>query len=139
MHGRDSDSNSLSPVSSADNATQRGAIWYRILCFQASVQTAALLACAEAAPLYQFTCSELSWQPDSARLEAMQQANQKRLAELDAAIKDAEENMGDIEVRNALTAKADYLNKIGEVTHISHSSALCTSAAMGAAKGRDFV
>ena len=33
--------------------------------------------------------------------------------ELEAAIKDAEENMGDIEVRDARLAKADYLCKLG--------------------------
>ena len=58
-------------------------------------------------------CSELGWTPDSARLEAMRAANEKEAARLDAAVKDAEENLGDIEVRDAHLAKAEYLYKIG--------------------------
>jgi len=35
------------------------------------------------------------------------------LKELEAAMKDAEENMGDIELRDARLAKADYFCKLG--------------------------
>lgn len=44
----------------------------------------------------------------------MKSANEAELVRLDASIKDAEENLGDIEVRDAYLAKADYLYKIGE-------------------------
>lgn len=43
----------------------------------------------------------------------MKSANEAELVRLDASIKDAEENLGDIEVRDAYLAKADYLYKIG--------------------------
>lgn len=43
----------------------------------------------------------------------MQSANQAKLQELEEKIKDAEENLGDTEVKEALTAKADYLCRIG--------------------------
>ena len=43
----------------------------------------------------------------------MQSANQAKLQELEGKIKDAEENLGDTEVKEALTAKADYLCRIG--------------------------
>lgn len=43
----------------------------------------------------------------------MKSANEAQLAKLEAAIKDAEENLGDIEVREGYLAKADYLYKIG--------------------------
>ena len=44
----------------------------------------------------------------------MRVTNAKRLEELEAAILDAEENLGDVEVRSARAAKAEYLCKIGE-------------------------
>jgi len=44
------------------------------------------------------------------------------LQELEAAMKDAEENMGDIELRDARLAKADYLCKLGVPL-----AGLCTS------------
>ena len=43
----------------------------------------------------------------------MKAANEAQLAKLEETIKDAEENLGDIEVREAYLAKADYLYKIG--------------------------
>jgi 26S proteasome regulatory subunit N7 len=65
------------------------------------------------APAYEEICEELGWDVDTAKLEALQKANQQRLEQLDAAIKDAEANLGDVEVREARAAKADYLCKIG--------------------------
>ena len=50
---------------------------------------------------------------DAAKLESMQAVNAAHLATMEEAIKDAEENMGDIESRDALLAKADYLCKLG--------------------------
>ena len=68
---------------------------------------------ADAAPLYQTTCEDLGWTPDAGRLSSMQAENKKQLEEMDAKAKDAEENLGDIEVKNALASKADYLCEIG--------------------------
>ncbi|KAK9817917.1 hypothetical protein WJX72_004298 [[Myrmecia] bisecta] len=70
----------------------------------------------DAAPLYQQICSDLGWPVDTSKLEAMQKANAAALAEADERIKDAEENLGESEVREALLAKADYLCKIGDRT-----------------------
>ena len=44
----------------------------------------------------------------------MKQKNKDRLAALTEQLQDAEENLGDIEVRNACLAKADFLCSIGE-------------------------
>lgn len=44
----------------------------------------------------------------------MQSANETKMQELEGKIKDAEENLGDTEVKEALTAKADYLCRIGQ-------------------------
>ena len=50
----------------------------------------------------------------------MRTANEAQLSKLEASIKDAEENLGDIEVRDAFLAKADYLYKIG-----AHGAHVC--------------
>ena len=59
-------------------------------------------------------CQEAGWSPDASQLQRMQSANQTKLQELESKIKDAEENLGDTEVKEALTAKADYLCRIGQ-------------------------
>jgi 26S proteasome regulatory subunit N7 len=44
----------------------------------------------------------------------MQTANKTKLEELEAKIKDSQENLGEIDVRDAWHAKADYLCSIGD-------------------------
>eukprot|EP00879_Flechtneria_rotunda_P004844 GHRR01005117.1.p1 GENE.GHRR01005117.1~~GHRR01005117.1.p1 ORF type:complete len:388 (+),score=142.07 GHRR01005117.1:202-1365(+) len=66
------------------------------------------------APYYQHICTELGWQVDQAKLSEMQSRNQKQLEELDAKFKDAEENLGETEVRDALHAKAEFYGRIGD-------------------------
>jgi len=84
-------------------------------CARACLETLAdaKLVFADLAPLYEFLCQEVGWNPDASQLKRMQSANQTKLQELEAEIKDAEENLGDTEVKEALTAKADYLCRIG--------------------------
>ena len=65
------------------------------------------------APYYEHLCGQLGWPMDSAKLQAMQAANKQQLAELDAKIADAEANLGETEVRDAMLAKAEYLGEIG--------------------------
>lgn len=74
-------------------------------------------ACAEGARAgcYARACEELGWAADAALVERMRKANTTRLAELDAKMKDAEENLGESEVREAMLAKADYLLQCGEL------------------------
>lgn len=69
---------------------------------------------ADLAPLYEHICQETGWSPDTNQLQRMQSANKAKLQELESKIKDAEENLGDTEVKEALTAKADYLCRIGQ-------------------------
>lgn len=66
------------------------------------------------APTYEAVCAELGWTVDAAKLAAMQAVNATDLAALEVTIADAEENMGDIETRDARLAKADYLCKLGD-------------------------
>jgi hypothetical protein len=72
------------------------------------------MLCADLAPLYEHLCKELEWQIDAAQLEGMKARNTEKLKELDEKIKDAEENLGETEVRDAVQAKADYYAQIGD-------------------------
>jgi 26S proteasome regulatory subunit N7 len=72
-----------------------------------------LLIITELSHLYTFVCAELGWDFDAALLKKMTEANEKHLEELEAKIKDAQENLGESETREALLAKADFLAKIG--------------------------
>jgi 26S proteasome regulatory subunit N7 len=65
-------------------------------------------------PVYEDVCQDLGWDVDSAALERMKTANAEKLQELADKIKDAEENLGEMEVRDALLAKADYFAEIGD-------------------------
>lgn len=65
------------------------------------------------ASLYEEICEEMKWHIDTNALERMRKANEARLEELDAKIKDAEENAGEMEVRDAMAAKAYYLADVG--------------------------
>lgn len=66
------------------------------------------------APYYELVCKELNLPIDQRILKSMQSANEAKIKELDAKIKDAEENLGDTEIRTAMMEKAHYLSKIGD-------------------------
>ncbi|KAF5404267.1 26S proteasome non-ATPase regulatory subunit 6 [Paragonimus heterotremus] len=66
------------------------------------------------APYYEIVCKELGLRMDQTLLKTMKTANEAQIKELDEKLKDAEENLGETEVRNAMTAKAHFLSKIGD-------------------------
>jgi 26S proteasome regulatory subunit N7 len=66
------------------------------------------------APFYQEVCQDLNWPLNSDLLNQMKAKNEKRLKELDEAIDDAEKNAGEMEVREANLAKAEYYSLIGD-------------------------
>ncbi|KAL4444612.1 hypothetical protein ABPG77_002429 [Micractinium sp. CCAP 211/92] len=78
----------------------------------------------EMAPIYEEVCAEVGHGSSAATLEEMRQHNAQRLAEIEEKIADAEKNAGEVEVRDALQAKADYLCSIGD-----HAGALDAYAA----------
>lgn len=61
------------------------------------------------AGVYERATRELGLDANAALITRMRAANTAKLAEMDAKIADAEENLGDSEVREALLAKAEYL------------------------------
>lgn len=66
------------------------------------------------APIYESLCTDLGWPVDQALVASMKAKNAGKLTELDAKLKDAEENLGETEVKDALLAKAEYLAGIGD-------------------------
>lgn len=80
----------------------------------APASTCAVLCCLEFAPIYEYLCNELGWKVDESKLASMRESNQKQLEDLQAKIKDAEENLGETEVRDAMHAKAEFLGRIGD-------------------------
>lgn len=64
---------------------------------------------ADSVAVYEIACKETSTAVDKTLLVKMKTANEARLKEIDDAIKDAIENEGDMEVRDATMAKAQVL------------------------------
>lgn len=66
-------------------------------------------------PYYEnFLCPDLVGPADEALKAKMKKANDEELVTLEEKLKDAKENLGDIEVRDVLLAKAKLYNRIGD-------------------------
>ncbi|EDV94648.1 26S proteasome non-ATPase regulatory subunit 6 [Drosophila grimshawi] len=68
------------------------------------------------APWYEHICTELNWIVDNEMLARMREQNCIAIELLDAAIEDAEKNLGEMEVREANLKKSEYLCRIGDKT-----------------------
>ena len=68
----------------------------------------------EMGPFYKQCCKDLKWKENKEIMKEIREKNSQKLQEMDAKIKDAEENLGESEIREALLAKAEYLTKIGD-------------------------
>ncbi|CAB3385140.1 Hypothetical predicted protein [Cloeon dipterum] len=66
------------------------------------------------APFYEIVCKDLGWAVDNNLLQKMKTNNAEKLAQLDAAIEDAEQNLGEMEVRESNLRKAEFLCRIGD-------------------------
>ncbi|MEW5300683.1 MAG: hypothetical protein WDW36_003596 [Sanguina aurantia] len=66
------------------------------------------------APLYSYVCAELGLPVDEAKLAGYREINAAKIKEIEDKIVDAQENLGETEVRDALLAKAEYLASIGD-------------------------
>jgi len=66
-------------------------------------------------PYYEkFLCPDVLGPADEALKAAMKKQNDEDMAKIEAQINDAKENLGDIEIRDALVAKATFFNRIGD-------------------------
>lgn len=66
------------------------------------------------APYYECLCKDLNWQLDVELVNNMKKANEDELKRLDDVLEDAEKNLGESEIRDAMMAKAEYLIRIGD-------------------------
>ncbi|TNN80802.1 26S proteasome non-ATPase regulatory subunit 6 [Liparis tanakae] len=66
------------------------------------------------APYYEGLCKDLKWQLDGDLLSKMKKANEEELKRLDDVLEDAENSLGESEIRDAMMAKAEYLIRIGD-------------------------
>jgi len=66
------------------------------------------------APYYTYLCQTLGWMEDETLTKEMKSKNDKAFVVFDEKEKDARENLGDSEVREALLNRAVYLASIGE-------------------------
>jgi len=66
------------------------------------------------APFYELVCKDLGWSVDQALLQKMKSNNAEKLSQLNATIEDAEQNLGEMEVRESNLRKAEFLCRIGD-------------------------
>lgn len=71
------------------------------------------------APYYESLCKELKWQVDAELMSKMKKENEEVLKRLDDVLEDAEKNLGESEIRDAMMAKAEYLIRIGDKVWLS--------------------
>lgn len=79
------------------------------------------------------------WPKDAAVPAAMEAANEKELAELDATVKDAEENAGESEVREALLARATFFARIFDRVRAEEAYDRTYAATIGVGQKIDIV
>eukprot|EP01006_Ploeotia_vitrea_P030848 TRINITY_DN63172_c0_g2_i1.p2 TRINITY_DN63172_c0_g2~~TRINITY_DN63172_c0_g2_i1.p2 ORF type:complete len:412 (-),score=58.25 TRINITY_DN63172_c0_g2_i1:2124-3311(-) len=65
-------------------------------------------------PYYEHLCDNLGWPKDMKLVESMRQKNEQKIKELEAKKKDAEENLGDTEVRDVEIEMVNHFHRIGD-------------------------
>jgi len=73
-----------------------------------------LIKAEDMANLYESLCGELGWDIDQDLLQTMRVKIEEELKKLDEKVSDAEENLGESEVREAHLAKSLYYIRIGD-------------------------
>jgi 26S proteasome regulatory subunit N7 len=68
----------------------------------------------EMAPYYEHLVTELKWKKDESLLKSLKAANEAELKKLQDKLQDAETNLGETEICDALLAKAQYLARTGD-------------------------
>ncbi|KAI1725169.1 26S proteasome subunit RPN7 domain-containing protein [Ditylenchus destructor] len=67
----------------------------------------------EMGPFYEIVCQETNTPVDQSLLSSLKEKNAIKLQEIDNKIKDAEQNLGESDVRRAWLSKSEYLSQIG--------------------------
>jgi len=76
---------------------------------------------------------------DQKLFDKMKQANDEKIKKLDDSIVDAKENFGESEVREALLAKADYYNRIGDKNNAVSQYKITYEKTIGAGQKIDII
>ena len=66
------------------------------------------------ASFYKHVCQQLQWSIDKEKLEKMEEENRRVVELLDEKIKDAEDNLGETEIRANYLNKAEHYILIGD-------------------------
>jgi 26S proteasome regulatory subunit N7 len=90
-------------------------------------------------PYYQHLCDELKWPKETALMDQMKRVNDDKLSQLDAAIKDAVENLGESEVREANLAKANFFTRIGDKDNAVNQFRVTEEKTIGSGQKLDIV
>jgi len=61
-----------------------------------------------------YLCPDVLGPADQGLVAQMKKQNEEDMAKIEDKIKDAKENLGDIEIRDALIAKAEFFNRVGD-------------------------
>ena len=69
-------------------------------------------------PFYKSFCEEFKLPLDQTLLKTLEEKNEQELKKLDERLVDAEQNLGETEISDALIAIAHYLAKIGANVHL---------------------
>lgn len=67
------------------------------------------------APYYETLIEKLNFPKDGALLATLKATNEAELRRIEAVLVDAQENLGETEVTDALMAKANHFSRIGDV------------------------
>lgn len=65
-------------------------------------------------PLYDEVCEEFGWLCDEKQVTVMKTNNEAKLKEIDNKIEDAQQNLGETEVRDFMLEKALHFTRIGD-------------------------
>ncbi|KAI0565522.1 26S Proteasome non-ATPase regulatory subunit 6 [Gracilaria domingensis] len=93
----------------------------------------------KALPLYLEVATELDWPKDGSLHSSLEADIAKELEELDAKVKDAEENAGESEVREALLARAKFFERIFDRKKAEEAFEKTFSATVGTGQKIDIV
>lgn len=75
---------------------------------------------------YEEFCIDLKWFVDNSLLVKMQFNNEEIFKKFDEILKDVEENLGEIEIRDVLYVKVEYFCKIGDKVCYSKYIFICS-------------
>ncbi|CDI80548.1 26S proteasome non-ATPase regulatory subunit, putative [Eimeria acervulina] len=83
------------------------------------------------APLYRKAIEEFGWPADEEKIKAMEEQQEKELAELEKKLTEAQEKYGDTEVKDVLLAKAHLFCRVGDVARAVEVYGIAYSKTVG--------